>query len=88
METKNTELAVLGGGPGGYVAAIRASKLGIKTLVIEKEYLGGTCLNSGCIPTKTLFHVAERIEEIKNSGIFGIDVSGYALDFKKAMARG
>ena len=87
METKNTDLAILGGGPGGYVAAIRASKLGVKTLVVEKENLGGTCLNWGCIPTKALFHVAEIIEEIKNAGIFGINVSGYSLDFKKAMER-
>ena len=87
METKSADLAVLGGGPGGYVAAIRASKLGIKTIVIEKEHLGGTCLNWGCIPTKALFHVAERIEEIKKSSVFGIDVSGYTLDFKKAMER-
>ncbi|MBM3709720.1 MAG: dihydrolipoyl dehydrogenase [Actinobacteria bacterium] len=87
METKNTELAVIGGGPGGYVAAIRASKLGVKTLVVEKEYLGGTCLNWGCIPTKALFHVAERIYAVKDSEIFGIEVSGYSLNFKKAMAR-
>ena len=87
METKNTDLAILGGGPGGYVAAIRASKLGVKTLVVEKENLGGKCLNWGCIPTKALFHVAEIIEEIKNAGIFGINVSGYSLDFKKAMER-
>ncbi|MCL4377246.1 MAG: dihydrolipoyl dehydrogenase [Actinobacteria bacterium] len=87
METINTELAVLGGGPGGYVAAIRASKLGVKTTVIEKENLGGVCLNWGCIPTKTLYHVAQMIEEIKKSGIFGINVSGYNLDFKKAMER-
>ena len=87
METKTAELAVLGGGPGGYVGAIRAAKLGVKTIVVEKEYLGGTCLNWGCIPTKALFHVSERIEEIKKSDIFGINVSGYSLDFNKAMER-
>jgi dihydrolipoamide dehydrogenase len=87
MEEKSTQLAVLGGGPGGYVAAIRASKLGVKTTVIEKENLGGVCLNWGCIPTKALYHVAQTIEEIKKSSIFGIDVPGYSLDFKRAMER-
>jgi dihydrolipoamide dehydrogenase len=87
MEEKSTQLAVLGGGPGGYVAAIRASKLGVKTTVIEKENLGGVCLNWGCIPTKALYHVAQTIEEIKKSSIFGIDVPGYVLDFKRAMER-
>ena len=58
MDTKTADLAVLGGGPGGYVGAIRAAKLGVKTIVVEKEYLGGTCLNWGCIPTKALFHVS------------------------------
>ncbi|MCL5071760.1 MAG: dihydrolipoyl dehydrogenase [Actinobacteria bacterium] len=87
METKNTDLAVLGGGPGGYVAAIRAAKLGVKTMVIEKENLGGVCLNWGCIPTKALYHVAQTIDEIKKADVFGINVSGWNLDFKKAMAR-
>ena len=87
METKNTDLAVLGGGPGGYVAAIRAAKLGVKTLVIEKENLGGVCLNWGCIPTKALYHVAQTIDEIKKADIFGINISGWNLDFKKAMDR-
>ena len=87
METKNTDLAVLGGGPGGYVAAIRAAKLGVKTMVIEKENLGGVCLNWGCIPTKALYHVAQTIDEIKKSDIFGINISGVSLDFKKAIDR-
>lgn len=87
MEIKNADLAVLGGGPGGYVAAIRASKLGVKTIVIEKEYLGGTCLNWGCIPTKALYHTAEVIENIKKSSIFGVDVQEYSFDFVKAMDR-
>ncbi|MBN1299085.1 MAG: dihydrolipoyl dehydrogenase [Actinobacteria bacterium] len=87
MEVKQADLAVLGGGPGGYVGAIRAAKLGIKTIVIEKEYLGGTCLNWGCIPTKALFHVAEKIEEIKKSEIFGINAKFESLDFLKAMQR-
>jgi dihydrolipoamide dehydrogenase len=87
METKTAKLAVLGGGPGGYIGAIRAAKLGVKTIVIEKENLGGTCLNWGCIPTKALFHAAERIDEIKRSGIFGINISEYSFDFEKIMKR-
>ncbi len=87
MEIKNADLAILGGGPGGYVAAIRASKLGVKTIVIEKEFLGGTCLNWGCIPTKALYHTAEKIEDIQKSEVFGINVQGYSLDFTKAMDR-
>jgi len=87
METKIVDLAILGGGPGGYVGAIRAAKLGLQVAVIEKEHLGGTCLNWGCIPTKALFHVAETIEHIKNASIFGIETSEPKLDFKKAMQR-
>jgi dihydrolipoamide dehydrogenase len=86
MDTKKVDLAVLGGGPGGYVASIRASKLGLTTAVIEKNHLGGVCLNCGCIPTKTLYHVAVTLEEIKKAKNFGIDVSLPKLDFKKVMA--
>ena len=59
---------VIGGGPGGYVAAIRAAQLGADVTVIEKQYLGGTCLNVGCIPTKCLLHSAELVEQIKTQG--------------------
>jgi dihydrolipoamide dehydrogenase len=69
------------------VASIRASKMGLKTVVIEKEYLGGVCLNYGCIPTKTIYHVAVLLNEIKKAEDFGIDVSKPKLDFKKTMAR-
>jgi len=81
------DLAVVGGGPRGYVASIRASKMGLKTAVIERDYLGGVCLNCGCIPTKTLYHVAFILNEIKKAKDFGIDVSEPKLDFKKTMAR-
>lgn len=87
MNIKKVDLAVLGGGPGGYVASIRASKMGLKTAVIEKDHLGGVCLNCGCIPTKTLYHVAFTLGEIKKAKDFGIDVSMPKLDFKKVMAR-
>lgn len=87
MDIIKVDLAVLGGGPGGYVASIRASKMGLKTAVIERDYLGGVCLNCGCIPTKTLYHVAFILNEIKKAKDFGIDVSEPKLDFKKTMAR-
>ena len=87
METKNFDLAIIGGGPGGYVAAIRAAKLGLKVSLIEKEHLGGVCLNCGCIPTKTLYHTALTFEDIKKAAIFGIEVAEPKLDFAKAMKR-
>ncbi|HYC39034.1 MAG TPA: dihydrolipoyl dehydrogenase [Chitinophagaceae bacterium] len=70
------EVAVIGSGPGGYVAAIRAAQLGFKTVIIEKESLGGICLNWGCIPTKALLKTAQVYEEIKHAKDFGIEASG------------
>ena len=61
-----TKVVVIGGGPGGYVAAIRAAQLGGQVVLVEKEHIGGTCLNIGCIPTKALLHTAEVYEEAKN----------------------
>lgn len=69
-------LAVIGGGPGGYVAAIRAAQLGAKVTLIEKESLGGTCLNVGCIPTKVLLHSSELLTEMKEGDKLGIEVDG------------
>ena len=78
---------VVGGGPGGYVAAIRAAQLGAKVTVIEKEHLGGTCLNIGCIPTKCLLHSAELIEQIKDQGAdIGVKVTGVEVDFPQVIA--
>ena len=70
------DVVVIGSGPGGYVAAIRASQLGFKTAVIEKESLGGICLNWGCIPTKALLKSAQVLEDIKHSKDYGIEASG------------
>ncbi len=82
------EIAVLGGGPGGYVAAIRASQLGFKTTVIDKDNLGGICLNWGCIPTKSLLKNAEIYDNIKNhSEDFGIKVQGLGFDFTRIIKR-
>lgn len=78
---------VVGGGPGGYVAAIRAAQLGAKVTVIEKEHLGGTCLNIGCIPTKCLLHSAELISQIKEQGAdIGVKVDGITVDFPQIIA--
>jgi len=76
------KVIVIGGGPGGYVAAIRAAQLGATVTLIEKQHLGGTCLNIGCIPTKCLLHSAELMEDIKNQGPeIGVKVSGVEVDF-------
>ncbi|MCI9481765.1 MAG: dihydrolipoyl dehydrogenase [Oscillibacter sp.] len=78
---------VIGGGPGGYVAAIRAAQLGAKVTVVEKQYLGGTCLNVGCIPTKCLLHSAELVEDIKNQGReIGVEVEGVKVNFPQVIA--
>jgi len=86
--TKNFNIAVLGGGPGGYVAAIKAAQLGFKTCVIEKDNLGGICLNWGCIPTKALLKSAEVYDLVKNkSKDFGLNVEGVSFDFEKIIKR-
>lgn len=84
---KSLDLLVLGGGPGGYVAAIRGSQLGLKTAIIEKDALGGVCLNWGCIPTKALLKNADVLNTIKNAGKFGITVSDYSVDWNKTIKR-
>lgn len=82
MSEKNKVL-VIGGGPGGYVAAIRAAQLGGEVTLVEKENLGGTCLNVGCIPTKALLHSAELYEEAKGATKYGVVTSNVTLDFSK-----
>ena len=74
MET--FDIAVIGAGPGGYPAAIRAAQLGAKVAIVEKEQLGGTCLNWGCIPTKALIAAAETFDKITHAETFGITVNG------------
>lgn len=81
------DLIVIGGGPGGYVAAIRASQLGMKVAVVEMQHLGGICLNWGCIPTKALLRSAEVATLIKNAASFGIEVKDYKIDLKKMVER-
>ncbi len=85
---KQYDIAILGGGPGGYVAAIRASRLGFKTVVIDKDNLGGICLNWGCIPTKSLLKNAEIYDAVKNNGKeFGISAKELNFDFNKIIER-
>ena len=81
------DIAILGGGPGGYVAAIHAAKSSAKVVIIEKENLGGTCLNWGCIPTKALVRSAEVLETLKHSDEFGIFAENIRFDMKKVMER-
>ncbi|QNL22163.1 dihydrolipoyl dehydrogenase [Hyphobacterium sp. CCMP332] len=81
------DLIVLGSGPGGYVAAIRASQLGMKVAIVEKESLGGICLNWGCIPTKALLKSANVFEYIQHSQDYGIKVGSSSVDFKGMIGR-
>jgi len=81
------DLIVVGGGPGGYVAAIRAAQLGMKTALVEREHLGGICLNWGCIPTKALLRSAEIYENIKHAQAYGLSVEGAGFDLQKIVER-
>lgn len=87
MTEKQYDVVIIGGGPGGYVAGIRAGQLGLKTLVIEKDKLGGVCLNWGCIPTKALIKNAEVLTTFKHAEDFGISVDNIKSDFSKAVKR-
>jgi dihydrolipoamide dehydrogenase len=81
------DIAIVGGGPGGYVAAIRAAQLGMKTAVVEREHMGGICLNWGCIPTKALLRTSEVYGLIKHAESFGISVKDVSYDAKKIVER-
>jgi dihydrolipoamide dehydrogenase len=81
------DVAILGGGPGGYVAAIRAGQLGLKTALIEKEKVGGTCLHWGCVPTKALLESAEVFSLCRKAGEFGVRVGEATLDLKTVQER-
>lgn len=83
----NYDLIVIGSGPGGYVAAIRASQLGLKTVIVERSELGGICLNWGCIPTKALLKSAQVFEYLNHASEYGIKVSGGEADFEKVVKR-
>ncbi|NUN59657.1 MAG: dihydrolipoyl dehydrogenase [Burkholderiaceae bacterium] len=85
--TQNFDVVVIGGGPGGYVAALRAAQLQLRTALVERESLGGICLNWGCIPTKALLHSADTLRRIRHAGAQGITVSEPQVDFGKVVAR-
>lgn len=84
---KEYDLVILGGGTGGYVAAIRASQLGLKTAIVEKTKLGGTCLHKGCIPSKALLRSAEVFSTTKRAAAFGVDIQQIALNFQNVQVR-
>ncbi|MEF9925586.1 MAG: FAD-dependent oxidoreductase, partial [Raoultibacter sp.] len=81
------DLAVIGAGPGGYAAAIKAAQLGLSCALIEQGAVGGTCLNRGCIPTKTLLHTTELIDQLAHAADFGVQVEGVSLDYAALRAR-
>ncbi|HEY8891528.1 MAG TPA: dihydrolipoyl dehydrogenase [Clostridium sp.] len=81
------DIVIIGGGPGGYVAAIRAAQLGAKVCIIEKGEIGGTCLNRGCIPTKVLYRNAEILNTLKNINQFGIKIDSYTIDVEEIQNR-
>lgn len=87
MTVQSKDLIVLGSGPGGYVAAIRAAQLGRTVSIIERESLGGVCLNWGCIPSKALLRSAQLYHDIKRSAEFGFETSGLKTDFAKIITR-
>lgn len=81
------DVVILGGGTGGYVAAIRAAQLGLKTAVVEKEKLGGTCLHKGCILSKALLRSAEVYRTAREADQFGVETAGVSLNFEKVQQR-
>ena len=87
MSTEKKDLVVLGSGPGGYVAAIRAAQLGRKVTIVEKDALGGICLNWGCIPSKALLKSAQLYNQMKEASHFGFETSGIKVDFPRIIDR-
>src|SRR5437762_12470242 len=87
MPESSYDCLVIGSGPGGYVAAIRAAQLGMKTAVVEKDAVGGRCLNYACIPAKAVLRTADVLSEIREAGDFGLKVGEPEVDFAAVMAR-
>ena len=85
--SKEYDIVVLGGGTGGYVAAVRASQLGMRVAVVEDQQLGGTCLHKGCIPSKSLLNSAEKLREMKNADAYGLTADNIGIDFQKVQNR-
>ena len=84
---KSSDILIIGAGPGGYTTALHAAKKGLSVTIIEEGHAGGTCLNSGCIPTKALCRAAEIIDTIHKASTFGISTNGVSMDFAKVMER-
>src|SRR6201985_2504839 len=87
MAESSFDLVVVGGGPGGYVAAIRAAQLGMKTAVVEREHMGGICLNWGCIPTKALLRSSEIHHLLHNLDAYGLSAKDIKFDLSKVVQR-
>ena len=87
MPAQNFDVIVIGGGPGGYVAAIRAAQLGLKTAVVEREHLGGICLNWGCIPTKALLRSSEINHLLHHLDEYGFAADNIRYDLEKVVKR-
>ena len=81
------DLIIIGGGPGGYLCAERAGKAGLRTALLEKSALGGTCLNEGCIPTKSLLYCAKQYQTMIHCGEYGISAQNVSYDHAAAVAR-
>ena len=86
-ERQEFDLVVVGGGPGGYPAAIRAAQLGLRTALVEKERPGGVCLNWGCIPTKAMLRSADVLETMQHSAEFGVLADNVRLDYSAVVKR-
>ena len=87
MAESSYDCIVVGSGPGGYVAAIRSAQLGKRTAVVERDKVGGRCLNYACIPAKALLRSADVLDEVRESEQFGINVSGVQVDYAAVLAR-
>ena len=87
MAARNFDLIVIGAGPGGYVAAIRAAQLGLKVVIVEREHLGGICLNWGCIPTKAMLRSSEVFHLMHRAKEFGLAATGISYDLDAVVKR-
>src|SRR5213080_4329733 len=86
-DTSSYDTIVIGSGPGGYVAAIRAAQLGMKTVVVEKDTVGGRCLNYACIPAKAVLRAADVLQEVRDADDFGVKIGEPTVDYDAVMAR-
>src|SRR5438477_10927582 len=87
MPDTSFDIIIIGSGPGGYVTAIRAAQLGFKTAIVERAYLGGICLNWGCIPTKALLRSAELFHTLQHANDYGLAAASVSFDAKAVIAR-